>query len=242
MVIWLAGCGASSIDGLGLGSNDLAANDTPAVTTGSLPRPSKQELTAAKKSADEVTRRASASAYRIGPQDVIDVKVFKVAELSKTVQVSETGTFSFPLVGDVPAAGKTAQEVERDLARQLGRDYLENPQLSVTVKEMNSKRFTIEGAVNKPGVYPVTGSTSLLQAIAISGGPTKTASSTVVLFRHEGGKRKAAKFDLDKIRSGALADPKLRAGDFIITHESAGQQALQHVLKVLPLMSIFTLI
>jgi polysaccharide export outer membrane protein len=220
----------------------LSAAPNQKLTTSALaPKPSAQDLQAAKKSADEVIKRALDEAYRIGPQDVIEIKVFKVAELSKTVQVSEAGTFNFPLVGDVSASGKTAQEVERDLTSQLGSKYLEKPQVSVRITEMNSRRFTVEGAVKKPGVFPVSGSTTLLQAIAISGGLTKTGSSTVVLFRTEDGKRKAAKFDLDEIRSGSK-DPKLRAGDFIIVKESAGQQALQHVLKVLPLLSVFTLI
>ena len=100
----------------------------------------------------------------------MDVSVFKVPELSKSVQVADTGTINLPLVGEVPAAGKTAQEVEQDLTKKLGAKYLQNPQVTVFVKEYNSQRVTIEGAVKKPGVYPVRGKTSLLQFIAMAEG------------------------------------------------------------------------
>ena len=103
------------------------------------------------------------SAYRIGPLDVLDVSVFKVPELSKSVQVADSGSINLPLVGEVQASGRTAQEMERDIAAKLGAKYLRNPQVTVYVKEYNSQRVTIEGAVKKPGVYPIKGKTSLLQ-------------------------------------------------------------------------------
>lgn len=242
VTLWLAGCGGSSVDGLGGEPRSLVAGQTQQIANKALAKPSKQDYLTAKKSADQLAKRAKGAAYRLGSQDVIDIEVFKVGELSKTVQVSETGTFNYPLVGDVPASGKTAQEVQRVLTSRLGRKYLQDPQVIVRVKEMNSRRFTVEGAVKKPGIYPVAESTSLLQAIALGGGLTPVASSTVVVIRKEGGKRKAAKFDLDEIRSGSAADPTLRPGDLVVASKSTGQQALQHVLKVLPLLSIFTVI
>jgi polysaccharide export outer membrane protein len=93
----------------------------------------------------------SSSAYKIGPLDVLDISVFKVAELSKSVQVADGGTINLPLVGEVPAAGKTAQEVETDLTAKLGAKYLQSPQVTVFVKEYNSQRVTVDGAVKKPG-------------------------------------------------------------------------------------------
>lgn len=242
--ILLAGCGASSGDGLGA---ELAAFNSDAAESGSSGNSTtleNKDFAAAKKVADKVTKRANVTvdAYRIGSQDVIDVKVFKVAELSKKLRVSEAGTINFPLVGDVLASGKTAREVEQDLAARLGRKYLQDPQVSVSVVEMNSQRFTIEGAIKKPGIYPVLANMSLLQAIATAQGLTATAQSTVVLFRYEAGKRKAAKFDLDDIRSGETADPKLRSGDVIIARTSAGQEALKNILKILPMANVFMLL
>ncbi|HVX35738.1 MAG TPA: polysaccharide biosynthesis/export family protein, partial [Hyphomicrobium sp.] len=112
------------------------------------------------------------TAYKIGPFDVLDITVFRVPELSKTVQVAAMGTINLPLVGEVPAAGQTAQSVERDLTKRLGAKFLQSPQVNVNIREYNSQRVTIDGAVKKPGVYPIRGGTTLLQLIATAEGLT----------------------------------------------------------------------
>ena len=97
------------------------------------------------------------TAYRIGPQDVLDISVFQAPDLSKTVEVADNGTIDVPLIGETPASGKTAQELQRDLNSKLGAKYLQNPQVTVTVKEFNSNRVTVSGAVKSPGVFPYKG-------------------------------------------------------------------------------------
>ena len=82
---------------------------------------------------------------------MLDITVFKVPELSKTVQVSETGTINLPLVGEVQAAGKTTQELERVLTAKLGATYLQNPQVSVLVKENNSQHVDHPGRRREAG-------------------------------------------------------------------------------------------
>ncbi len=77
--------------------------------------------------------------YKIAPLDVLDVTVFKVPDLSKTVQVAADGTITYPLIGQVPAAGKTAQELARDLEQNLGAKYLRSPQITIVVKELHSR-------------------------------------------------------------------------------------------------------
>jgi polysaccharide biosynthesis/export protein len=77
--------------------------------------------------------------YKIGPLDVLDVTVFKVPDLDKTVQVKADGTIIYPLIGEVPAAGKTARELARDLEHRLGANYLHSPQIIVVVKEHHSR-------------------------------------------------------------------------------------------------------
>ena len=109
-------------------------------------------------------------AYKIGPLDVLDISVFQVPELTKSVQVTDSGTVNLPLVGEISVAGKSAQEVERDLTARLGAKYVKNPQVTVYVKEYNSQRVTITGAVKNPGVYPIKGNTSLVQVVAMAGG------------------------------------------------------------------------
>ena len=115
------------------------------------------------------------AAYKIGALDVLEISVFKVDELSKTVQVADTGSISVPLLGEVEAAGRTAREVEQDLTKQWGAKYLNNPQVTVFIKEYNSKRITVEGSVKKPGVFPIQGHMSLLQSIAHAQGLEQTA-------------------------------------------------------------------
>ena len=184
----------------------------------------------------------SSSAYKIGPLDVLEVSVFKVPDLSRTIQVADSGTINLPLVGEVPAAGRTAQDVERDLTKRLGAKYLQSPQVNVYVKEYNSQRVTIEGSVKKPGVYPIRGDASLLQIIATAEGLTDTAQSEVAVFRNVDGKRTAAKFDIGDIRSGTLQDPKLVQGDVVIVSDSAVKSAYQGLLKAIPLASIAPLL
>lgn len=173
--------------------------------------------------------------YKIGPRDTLEVTVFKAPELSKTVQVSEVGTINFPLIGEVVAAGKTAREIEQEMTRALGSKYLQNPQISVFVKEYFSQRITMEGAVKKPGVYPIAGGLSLLQAMAQAGGFDDTASHTVLLFRQVNGKRLAGKYDVSNIRDGSEEDPQLQAGDVVIVATSDMREGMNMVLKLLPL-------
>jgi polysaccharide export outer membrane protein len=174
------------------------------------------------------------TAYKIGPQDVLEVSVFKVPELSKSVQVADSGSVNLPLVGEVPAAGHTAQDVERDLTKRLGAKYLQSPQVTVFVKEYNSQRVTIEGAVKKPGVYPVRGKTSLLQSIAMAEGLDEAAQDEIVVFRQVDGKRVAGKFDVAAIRAGNAEDPTIRNGDVIVVGHSGMKAAWQNFLKAIP--------
>lgn len=182
---------------------------------------------------------AESASYRIGSQDVIDITVFKVPELSKSVQVADTGTVNLPLVGEIPVAGKTAQEIERDLAAKLGATYLHNPQVTVLVKEYNSQRVTMEGSVKKPGVYPVRGKNTLLQFIALAEGLDANSDATVVVFRQAGGQRTAARFDVAQIQAGAAQDPAIQSGDVIVAGSSAVKEAFNNILKALPIASVF---
>jgi polysaccharide export outer membrane protein len=180
------------------------------------------------------------NSYKIGPLDVVDISVFKVPELSKSVQVSEVGSINYPLLGEVQAAGLTARDLERSLTGALGAKYLQKPQVTVFVKEFNSQRITLEGAIKKPGVYPIQGGLTLLQAVAIAQGlETSVSDGTAVIFRNASKQRTIARFDIDSIKSGEATDPPLQAGDVIVIGTSASKEALNNVLKVLPLASVF---
>lgn len=180
--------------------------------------------------------------YRVGPLDVLNVTVFKVEDLSKTVQVSESGKFSFPLVGDVQAAGRTVSEIERDLAAKLGGNYLRNPQVTVLVKEYNSHRITVDGAVNKPGVFPMQGPMSLLQSVAMAGGMQEVADGTILVFRRIDGKTAVAKFSISDLRSQKASDPDLQAGDIVTLPTSDLKVGMKYILQTVPLFNSFMLL
>jgi polysaccharide export outer membrane protein len=179
------------------------------------------------------------TAYKIGAQDILEISVFKVPELSRSVQVADAGSVNLPLLGEVRAAGKTPQEVERDLKSKLGAKYLESPQVTVIVKEYNSQRVTLVGAVTKPGIYPVRGKTTLLQFIAMAGGiDAGVASSDVAVFRHVDGKRYLAAFDIDQIRDGQAEDPAIHSGDVIVVNTSGIKNAYKNLMKAMPITSL----
>jgi polysaccharide export outer membrane protein len=147
------------------------------------------------------------------------------------------------LSGRVSVAGKTARELERDLAKKLGAKYLQSPQVTVAVKEYNSQRVTIEGAVKAPGVHALKGKTSLLQLVAMSGGlDTATSDSTLVIFRHTEGKRYAAMFDLGPIKKGEAQDPAILPGDVVVANSSTMKAVWGDFLKALPIASFALLL
>src|SRR6185312_11872985 len=112
---------------------------------------------------------------RIGPLDLLEVSVFRVPELSKTVKVTASGEIEMPLIGTVHAGGKTVAELETEIKTKLEAKYLQSAQVSVFVKEANSQQVTVDGAVTKPGLVVLNGQTTLLQTIAMSGGLAKGA-------------------------------------------------------------------
>ena len=190
--------------------------------------------------AEKYVAATTKGAYKIGALDVLEISVFKVPELSKSVQVADTGTINLPLVGEIRAAERTAQDIEHDLTAQLSGKYLRNPQVTVYVREYNSQRATIEGAVKKPGVYPIKGRTTLLQFIAMAESLDRDAASgEVAIFRVINGKRHAAKYDVEEIRNGKAADPEIEQGDVIVVDTSSSKVFFSGFVKMLPLTAAF---
>ncbi|MGH9549496.1 MAG: polysaccharide biosynthesis/export family protein [Terriglobales bacterium] len=223
----LAGCVTSS------GNSESTVGTLPASTAYSTP--ANGPITPIPVAASTSSR----GGYAIGAMDVIDITVFQVPELTKTVQVSDTGTINLPLIGEVAVAGKTPQQVERDLTARLGAKYLQNPQVTVYVKEYNSQQVTVEGAVQKPGVFPIKGKTSLLQLIAMANGFEQNSDWTVLVLRENNGRRAAAKFDVDAIQKGRADDPLLQSGDIVIAGSSAIKAGYNAILKALPVAGLF---
>jgi protein involved in polysaccharide export with SLBB domain len=134
----------------------------------------------------------SSTSYRLVANDVIEVKVYQEDDLQTKLRVAKDGTATFPLIGNVQLAGKTVDEAAADLRTLLGKDFLVNPQVTLTIVEYAKRRFTVLGQVQKPGTFeiPSEESVSLLGAIAMAGGYTRLANSTKVsVTRLKDGKR-----------------------------------------------------
>ncbi len=143
----------------------------------------------------------------------------------------------------VTAQGKTARELSEELARRLDATYMRDPQVSVTVVESQSQKFTVEGAVTEAGVFQLRGSASLLQAIAMAKGVSKTSDlSHITLFRTVGGVREKLSFNGKSIQDGKAGDPEVLAGDLIVVGESGSKAAMQHFVDLAPALYLLSVL
>lgn len=178
--------------------------------------------------------------YHIGPGDVLSVVVFRVPDMTGDVAVDLSGNFTMPLIGQVAAIGKTSDELSAELVQRLGSKYLQNPEVRVAVKSATNQRVTIDGSVKQAGIYPIAGSTTLIQAIALAKGTDTDANPRrVVVFRTIGGQRQAASFDLTDIRRGSAADPAIYGNDIIVVDGNKARQNFRDALSAVPLLSLF---
>ena len=175
--------------------------------------------------------------------DVVDIEVFGVPDLTRSVRVSAGGDFTLPLIGRVEASGLTTSELQSQIARQLTDRFLEDPQVTVYVKEYMSQRVTVEGAVRTPGIQSLTGRTSLLQIMAMVGGLDQNANPAgIIIYRTLEGRRSAAVFDLREVRAGKMVDPEVIGGDIVVVDYSGARSALRDFLLATPIMALFSII
>jgi polysaccharide export outer membrane protein len=158
--------------------------------------------------------------YIMGPEDVLEITVWKNADLSKQVQVRPDGRISLPLIGDVSAVGRTAAQLTEEISARL-KSYMENPTVSILVREVNSYQIYVLGEVNAPGKYPLKSKTTLLQAITIAHGFTQVAArNKIVVFRFgkdgEGLNKIKASYDDIVLRDGSDQNIELKPGDQIV--------------------------
>ena len=139
-----------------------------------------------------------AKTYVLSPNDLVLVKVYRHDDLESKLRLASDGTTTFPLLGTVELGGKTLEEATVYFRDLLGKDYLVNPQVTVTILEYAKRRFTVLGQVQKPGAYeiPSEESVNLLEAIAIAGGFTRLANSAKITVTRTVGDKKAS-FVLD---------------------------------------------
>lgn len=150
-----------------------------------------------------------AKPYQITENDLVEVRVYQQDDLTTRSRIGPDGTITIPLLGAVSIKGKTVEEASSHIRGLLAKDYLVNPQVSVTIEEHAQRFFTVLGEVNRPGTYelPRGQPLTLLQAIAMGGGFTRIgAPGSVSIIREVGGQRKVFKID-----AGAMAkNPKAR--------------------------------
>lgn len=180
------------------------------------------------------------SDYKIAPMDTVAVKVFKSEDLTGDYQVDLTGHISMPLVGEVPAANLTTAQLDDRLTKVLGQKYFERPDVSVGIKASTRRSVTVDGAVKQAGTFPISGPTSLMQAVALAGGTSEDANTRrIAVFRTVGGQRQAAAFDLTAIRHGQAQDPQIYPGDIVVVDGSAIKESFKRIMQTFPLLSIF---
>jgi polysaccharide biosynthesis/export protein len=176
------------------------------------------------------------AAYTIGPRDQLSLTVYQEPELSmEELYVDNGGYIQMPLVGQVKADGRTAQQLSADIASRLKQKLLVNPQVAVNVTKSNSRTVTVDGQVKKPGMYEIPGTITLVQAVALAEGTSDYAKlDEIVVMRTQGSRRYAARFDLDDIRSGRAPDPQLQKQDIVVVGFSSAARTLGLALAALP--------
>jgi polysaccharide biosynthesis/export protein len=156
--------------------------------------------------------------YVIGPQDVLEVSVWKEPELTRSVPVRPDGKISMPLLNDVQAAGLTPLQLAADITSNL-KKFVTNPQVTVIVATINSQRIYILGEVTRAGAYPLLPNMTVLQALSSGGGFTQFANTKkIYVLRVENGRQEKHPFNYKDVIRGNAPDQNivLKAGDTIV--------------------------
>jgi polysaccharide export outer membrane protein len=164
---------------------------------------------AQKQTADNATPHAYGDGeFRLGPDDVVEVSVYQEKELSAIVPVRPDGKISIPLIGEMPASGKTAKELQKEITSGYAQ-FITEPAVTVVVKEINSPKVSVLGEVKTPGVYKIKDRATVLDAIALAGGLTQYAKKDkITIIRVEpSGEQRHMKVNLDDQIKGRRLDP-----------------------------------
>jgi len=169
-----------------------------------------------KPSAAAVTPVTTDQEYRIGPEDVLKIDVWKEPEITRTIPVRPDGKISLPLLNDVQAAGLTAMQLAGNIRDALTK-YLNNPQVTVTVTQINSRRVFVTGEAARSGALPLLPGMTVLQALSSSGGFTQFArEKDIYILRNENGKQVKLPFNYKDVVKGKKEDFLLQPGDVIV--------------------------
>lgn len=182
--------------------------------------------------------------YLLRPTDRISVNVYREPELSSAdLRIGVEGNVSLPMLGSIPAAGMTAKQFEQDLTRRLAALGIKSPMVSVNITDYASHLVTVEGAVNKPGVFVFQPGARLSSAVAMASGPTRVAKrDQVAVFRETPEGIMIAKFDYGQISRGTMLDPVLQPGDRVVLGTDGLSAFWEDLLKALPAFGTFVVV
>ena len=158
------------------------------------------------------------SSYRLGPEDVMLISVWKDEQLTREVVLRPDGAFSFPLVGEIQAADRTVEDIRGELVKRLTK-YMPNPNVSVAILKVLSYKVYVVGRVNKPGEYLIGHYTDVLQALSLAGGLTPfAAENDIKVMRRVKGQQMAIPFRYSNVRNGNNLEQNilLQRGDVIM--------------------------
>ena len=158
------------------------------------------------------------ASYIIGPDDVLSVLFWRDKDMSYDVVVRPDGKISLPLVNDIQAGGLTPGQL-RDNVNTIARRFLEEPSVTVVVKQINSRKLFITGQVEKPGPYPMSGTTTVLQLISMAGGLKEfTDGKRILIMRTKDGKQTGRMFNYREVTSGKHLEQniELHPGDTVV--------------------------
>ena len=163
-------------------------------------------------------KTATSPNHVLAANESIQIKVFNEPDLDTSARIAEDGKISFPLIGEVALGGLTIQKASELIRDRLSKRFLVNPQVSISLVEMNRRLFTVLGQVQRPGTYrfPDHGSLSLVQVVGIAGGYTRLASPSRIIVKRLSGD-KVFKLDGKRMASDAGTKPFIIEGGDIIT-------------------------
>jgi len=167
---------------------------------------------------ETVMAQAPESSYRIGPNDVLNIFVWKEADLTRDVTVMPDGNITYPLIGEITAQGRTATEIKKTITDKL-QNYVTAPEVPVIVKESRSQVIYTVGKLLRPGPYPLAPGMTVMQALSAAGGFAEWADpKSIMIVRREGGKETQLRFNYKEFTSGENLQQNilLNPGDTIV--------------------------
>lgn len=184
---------------------------------------------------DVLMDSGSREEYRIRPDDLLTIEVFQIEELSAKQRVNSAGNVVLPLIGEVRLSGLSAVEAEAIVADKLRENFLQDPQVNIYIEEYASQRVTVTGSVKQPGVYPIKGPITLVQALALAQGLNPVANPEEILLFRTSEERKPIIYliNLKEIERGEKADPKVQADDRIVVPESGAKSVIKGITDTL---------